>query len=254
MDLKIIEKTLYLDIGDLAPVNLEELVSNNVSLPPAIACESDGDQDIMGYDLLRGIDYKDDYDCYEKIKNHLGFSEDLHILNETGHYLISQLKEKADPITHELSDPIVEYIYTSIKMSTKARNVGTGTFYNELLCVLDELLFSDVDDMDSFYLNETEYKLTSVYYGQEEWMEKYDIQRFQFSQSESLEEGEIIILMCYINDYTALIDRIQDHIDDISGPKSLTCLKVSKISSKISTRLDKIKEHLSMLLTKFLSS
>jgi len=252
MDLKIIEKTLYLDIGDLAPINLDELILDPKA--PSLSCSSEEDEVHENYNLLREIDYKDDYGNYEKIKNHLGFSEDLHILNETGQYLLSQLKEKADPVSHELNDSIVEYIYTSIKMSVKARNVGTGTFYNELLCVLDELLFHDVEDMDTFVLNETEHKLTSIYYGQEEWMEKYTLQRFEFSTHASLEEGEVMILMCYINDYNTLIDRIHDHIDDISGAKSWISLKVSKITSKILSRLDKMKEYLSTLLANFLST
>jgi len=246
MDLNIIEKTLFLEIGELSPVNLNELCEH-LHLPSTSEDEIDYQSD---YNLLRDIDYKDDYDTYEKITNHIGFSEDLHILNEKGHYLISQLKEKADPVTHEFSDSIVENVYNSVKISIKARNVGTGTLFNELMCLLDELLFSDVeDDMEFFVLNDTEYKLTSIYYGQDEWMEKYTLQQFEFSKTPSLEEGEIMILMCYINDYTAFIDRIHDHMELFS-----TSFKLSKITSKILIRLDKVKDQLSSLLTTYLST
>jgi len=251
MDLQIIEKTLYLDIGNLPSlINLEELLAGSASDDDEKDEEPVGEklEEEEAYKLLRDVDYKNDYDSYEKIMCHIGFSEDLYVLNEKGQHIINQLKKKADPVTHELVDSLVETTYNSIRQTIRARNLGTGTFFNELMCVLDELMFSDVEDMDSFYLDDNEHKLTKIYYGQEEWTKPYSMQHFEFSKKTDFEEGEIMILMCYINDYLALLDRVNDYIEEM--PKqNTTCIKVSKTISKIFSRLEKIKDQLTMMLS-----
>ncbi len=251
MELPIIDKTLFLDIGDLLPFdNLEDLLSKGY--PDEEQKKTDDASEVdEDYKLLRDIDYKDDYDDYVKINCHLGFSEDLHVLNEKGQYIVNQLKYKVDPDTHATIDVKVETIYNSIRQSIRSRNLGTSTFFNELMCVLDELLFNDVEDMEVFYLNDNEHKLTKIYYGQEEWAEDYEIQHFEFSKNSTLEEGEIMFLLCFVNDYIALLERVIDYIERISDENTAS-LKVSKIALKILSRLEKAKDLLTTLLSNVL--
>lgn len=197
--------------------------------------------------------YKDDYEEYTILEKHLEFSESINILNNLGHYILLELKNKK--VEGGLfKDAIVELTYSIIGNIIKAKISGTCTLMNELMCLLDEMLFAEVENVSHFYIDDKKFPVTQIYYGQEQWLDIHEQQKFVFiSETSSLVEGEVMILLCFINDYMSLLDGIQEHIDS-RQTKYSTHLKASRISTKIYEKLDRLKEKYLSIINKSITN
>jgi len=194
-------KSIYIDVQDIETyenIDMESLLLEYVT-PVAVPSH-----DIVAFKL-----YKDDYDVYGQLEKHLSFSERLVFLNKRGHYLIDNIRK-----TKVSGNIVVETVVMAIRHIVKCKTLGSCTLMNELYCYLDEAMFHDIEDeIDTFYVDDDSYPITTVYYGQEAWLGDVEVQEFQFSCGENFEEGELMILACFFNDYITLLEKILDNTD-----------------------------------------
>jgi hypothetical protein len=187
--------------------------------------------------------YTDNYEEYTILEKHLEFSESIFNINTFGHYILSEIKDSK--MEYGLfKDNLVETTFSTITNIIKAKISGTCTLMNELMCFLDEMLFVEVENVSSFYIDDAEFAITQVYYGQAEWLDARDQQKFKFTKDKPIFiEGEIMILMCFVNDYLSILDKIQEHIDT-RHVKYSTHVKALKLITRIYEKIERLKDKL----------
>ena len=239
-----IEELLLAEIANLDDVTAKENEMKTVDVepttPPAPQTQLVDQVEIAQLAWV----YKDAYEAYNHIEKHQQFAETLYFLNKRGHYIIDELKRtKIDGFGNKI-DPLVDSVIYAIVSTVRARQIGTSTLMNELYFYLEEVLFHDAVSIEEFYIDEDAYPLTAIYYGQERWIVDIDTQPFSFVRHPKLEEGELMLLACYFNDYLALLERITDHIESTGAPRTESHKRLEYTMSRVSVLIDRVKQHL----------
>jgi hypothetical protein len=77
-------------------------------------------------------------------------------------------------------------------------------------------MFSESHNIDTFYVEETEYNLEALYYRQETWvgqLEWHEKEQYLFHTSKSLDLGECSHILLFLNRYLDVLHRIQEQMD-----------------------------------------
>ena len=122
--------------------------------------------------MLEEGDVMTEYEMYDKLQNHLQFSKELHYINTTGKYILSQLeinKNIKKNRIHYVFDGNMESLYNTIVDITNIKRFNKLRLYFCLQYYLDELLFSEVKTLNSFQVEDYEYPLCDVYFNQNGW-------------------------------------------------------------------------------------
>lgn len=247
---------MFLDIEDISPVpvNIEELLGLGLRDEAIDHDPLDNASHTSSSDTLSNSEtasqhalylYREqalkvssnEYFEYNTLEQHVHFSKSLHRINYMGHYIGSELKMKKAEM-----EPLVNLVQYTVNTTTRAKLIGTCTLFNELICYLDELLFADVEHLTHFYIEEDAYPITKVYYSQD-WIQDQEYSDFELEESCSLDEGEIMIIIVWINEYLSVIDSVSDYVDQ-SSTKYTTHMKLLVIIEKISERLEILKDRL----------
>jgi hypothetical protein len=252
---------MHLDLEDLDPVpdNIEDILilgkgENTLSSATPVCDE------VIEYEeyacLIRPVEetekhYVDNYEEYNIVEKHLGFSESMFNINKRGYHIIAEMKERKME-GGVFKGELVETAFICLNNVVKARVSGTCTLMNELMCLLDEVLFMEVESLMHFYIGESEYTLAKVYYGQDDWMEEVKEQTFRFDIGTCLSEGEIMIILCFVNNYMHLLDRVQDYVDG-SDVKSSIHTKITHMTNRIYEKLDRLKEKFLVIIGESIS-
>ena len=130
-----------------------------------------------------------EYSIYCKIEEHMDISVNLHYLNRQTQCIIASLS------THKPLFAKSNGIYIALK------DVVNMSCFSSLINALDEVLFNDCGCLDTFWVQDKEYKLESLYYKQESWANDVsirDVQAVQFNEDTilSFDEGLFIIIIC----------------------------------------------------------
>lgn len=191
-------------------------------------------------------DFLGEYEEYEKLEKHIEISYDIFKLESEGKHIMNEIKTKKGIPEGSFQ----ESIYTTIKGLMRAKLLGTGTLINELINLLDALLFSEIENMTHFYIDDGEYRLVDVYYGQELWItENFIQQQFELDgESKDFEEGEIMLVLCYINNYEKLLEYIVEHAENANVSPFLVRRLIS-ITTQIQESYSKLKQTLTMKLS-----
>ncbi len=200
-------------------------------------------------------DYKDTYNAYSQVEKHIGFAESLYFLNKRGHYLLDEIRRTkfvtpdsprpgsgGEASTSEQLDVLVDSVTYAIVSTVRARMMGTSTLMNELYCYLEEVMFQDVGDSDieEFFILDDSYPLTAMYYSQETWVVDHGIQQFSFARDRKFEEGELMMIVCFFNDYISLLDKIAEYLD---GGKTEVHRRLEYTVGRISGIIERVKGH-----------
>jgi hypothetical protein len=80
---------------------------------------------------------------------------------------------------------------------------------------LDELMYSEVKNINKFYIEDNEYNISKLYFGQEEWIIDIYVQKFTFYSEKDLNINEAMYLMCYLKEYDNCLLEIEEFIKPI---------------------------------------
>lgn len=196
-----------------------------------------------------------EYDLYSKVETHMRMSISLYIVNRQGQDILKELEIKK--VNHKRKtnqsrrllylDDDINTIYTYLHAIINFNRINHD-LYAELLNVLDEELFNECGELESFYVKEDEYKLESMYYKQESWVNEIEWeipQIFNFMNGEKLDTCECTHLLMYCQKYSTILDEIVSCFDNVQIDEI-----VEKMHEKLKTAIAKLQ----CLLCNFFSS
>lgn len=188
---------------------------------PIDECEDDVNSDIVC----------GEYELYSKIETHMSFSASLYILNRQGVAILKELD--ANKVTRKDQKVVVNVsgkVYTELHQCINSNRI-VSDLYTNLISHLDDVLFEECGELETFYVKEEEYTLESLYYKQGSWVDEiewHEQQRFSFNKSVDIDEGECMYLLMFLNKYLSLLSKIKKEYDH---QKLHTCLE--KIECKL---------------------
>lgn len=160
----------------------------------------------------------DEYSEYTKIENHLEFSKNLFLIDKKGKHILFQIEskklERKKRTGGFLFKADVDKVYTNL---TNILNVKkyTPRLYYTLQFYLDELLFNEVPNCNKFYIEDSEYELTKVYFDQLTWITNQDIQEYHLDIGTDININEAMCLVCFLREFEDLLFSIQEYVSDI---------------------------------------
>jgi hypothetical protein len=98
-------------------------------------------------------------------------------------------------------------------------------------------MFAESHHMETFYVDETEYTLESMYYKQETWVSQLDWhnkEHYHFTKNIGLDLGECSHILMFLNNYQDVLGKIKEYMERHERVK----MHVDKIEIKISGTRD----------------
>lgn len=158
------------------------------------------------------IDEHCEYEIYTKIETHMSISASLYILNRQACDILKDLDtKKVIKKEQKVYASDVGRIYLEL-LPCVNNNRMVCDMYTNLISLLDDVLFEECGEMDTFYVKEDEYTLESLYYKQGSWVTEIEWnapQVFEFTKSHQLDEGECMYMLMFLNKYLSLLDKIE---------------------------------------------
>lgn len=204
-------------------IKLESLNSNVIEelLKSKDIIEEDKEDSVSSYS---DSSVDSEYDTYSKVETHMGTSMSLYMLNRQGQDIIKELEQKKLKVKHESCneskrknaklnssyDTDTWYVYQNL-ISIINFNRMTIDLYVDLLNYLDEELFNECKNIESFYVKEDVYNLENLYYKQETWVHEIEwdeLQVFTFFEGGKIDEGECVHLLMFCQKYMKLLAEI----------------------------------------------
>jgi hypothetical protein len=209
------------------------------------------DSDVEEGDVDRGDVEEGDvicgeYDLYSKIETHMSFSASLYILNRQGVAILKELDaKKVNRNDQKVVNNVAGRIYTELLQCINMNRIITD-LYTNLISHLDDVLFNECGELDTFYVKEEEYTLESLYYKQGSWVDEiewHEPQVFLFSKSDDIDEGECMYLLMFLNKYLSLLSKIEKEYDH---HKLHSCLE--KVCCKLTTAHNTLTDELASFM------
>jgi hypothetical protein len=209
--------------------NLDDIMRNEII---TLSCIEEVNLDINNHDELceDTNEYESssedcEYDLYSKIETHMSISASLYILNRQGIDILKNIEK--NKLIKSITNTSVQRVYNEIECFIN-QNRLSNDLYTNLISNLDDVMFVECGELESFYVKEDEYKLESLYYKQGSWVDEIDWeqqQQFSFSKSVIFDEGDCMYLLMYVNKYLKLLSRINNDFDNIKLNNSVNKLK-----------------------------
>lgn len=158
----------------------------------------------------------DQYSDYEKVESHLEMSKTLFFIDKKGQHILSELQEKK--VNNKKKKTFTEEvgrIYTTLIDVLNVKKL-TPRLFCDLLHVLDELVFKEVAEYEHFYIEDEQYELTKIYFGQSTWICDQDIQHYKFMEFTYIDVNEAMYLTCYLREYENFLLTIEEYITDLN--------------------------------------
>lgn len=155
------------------------------------------------------------YTEYEIIQKHMYFSRKLYEINALGKHLIEEIDSKkcfrgprgGCKILHEPTQHIRDSISNIVKPYVLYNNI-----YSSLVFFLDELLFLQVQNINSFQIDDDIYPLSFMYFNQDEWIKDWCLQEFTIDECPIMTEFDSLMLIIFIETYEEFAIEIMDYI------------------------------------------
>ena len=152
---------------------------------------------------------------YDNLEKHIQFSIKLYTLNQNGRNILAEFaKNKATRIKRtgepEYNSEIVQ-IVQALQDTLNYRKFCFRLFFN-LQYYLDELLFTEVSSLKSFFIEDNEYELAKLYFDYN-WLEnRCDIKEYKFYKDPDISIDEAMYLVCYLKEYDSVLLEIESYI------------------------------------------
>lgn len=192
----------------------------------------------------------DEYAIYSRIEEHMAISLSLFQVNRQGQSIVKELcvnKLKMSPssinnlkIKKTLNNSVTIKLYQNLTEIVNFNRTNTD-IYTDLINSLDDAMFDESQCIDSFYVDDTEYKLEALYYRQETWIEKmewYEQDQYKFDESDVLDLGECSHILLFLNRYRDALTAIHHSMNAYEK----VIMYVDKLSKKIVGMIDNMYE------------
>jgi len=192
----------------------------------------------------------DEYAIYSMIEDHMNISFLLYQVNKEGQEILREIGTKKLKLTPTavLSSKLKRPTFSCTSLATMISlfhnltdiinfNRTIADVYTELLSMLDDAMFAESHHMETFYVDETEFTLESMYYKQETWvseLEWHSKAQYTFTKHIGLDLGECSHILMFLNNYQGVLDKIKENMDR----HERVMLQVEKIGVKISATRD----------------
>lgn len=180
----------------------------------------------------------DEYAEYTKLEQHLSLSRALFELDAKGRHIAKEFQDKKSTGvrkrtgTHVFKDNIF-IVYNNLVNCLGMKRLR---LYFCLQYFLDELMYYEIKNTESFYIEDETYPISKVYFGQQDWILDAQLQEFQFYEDKSININEAMYLVCYLKEYDSLLLDIEEYTNPFKGNKS-----VSRIRSKLRETIHRIR-------------
>jgi hypothetical protein len=185
----------------------------------------------------------DTYAEYEKINKHIDLSKEMHFLNMKGKCIVSKL-ENTKQIRKKKSGNFVIYqdvdnIYNIIVDLTNIKRFNTFRLFFCVQYYLDELLFKEINTLESFEIEDDTFKLSDMYFNQSTLfpLNEYDIEIIPFDEKEkNFNVEEAIFLRDFFKEHQSFIKKVNLHIDSIQDIDTIK-LNLKKVFNRINQKI-----------------
>ena len=172
---------------------------------------------------------------YSKIEQHMIFSKTLHQLKGKGKNILKEFDEKKfDRQTKKRKNVFIGN--TSIIYSNIANIIAKSKYSLQLgmslQFYLDELMFNEIKNIQTFVIEDQDYDLTKLYYHPTEWIQDNDLQIFNFYAETDININESMYLVCYLKEYENFLLEIEDYLKNFKDKYSIK-KKLLKLINRI---------------------
>lgn len=176
-----------------------------------------------------------DYNEYEKIEQHMFYARRLNAINSTGKRILQQMDEKKRMPGRK---KLLEYVFAISQMieTIVKPHVLCNNLYSSLIFYMDELLFFEVRNLNSFVVEDDNYPLSYIYFNTSDWNES-EQQEFHLDQGVYINEMEAMLMNCFVDEYEEFVLSLEGDI--IRLGESASDQKLMKKILRIITRLKK---------------
>jgi hypothetical protein len=161
---------------------------------------------------------------YSKIENHIMLSKSIYELDMKGRHIINEFNLKKSIGKKRngsfIFNESMTIIYNNLIHCLSLKRLK---MYFCLQYFLDEVMYHEVTKTNKFYIEDSEYNISQIYFGQDDWIYDVMIQHFQFDEKkvqdttdENISAGlnihEAMYLICYLKDFDHCLLHIEDYI------------------------------------------
>lgn len=155
---------------------------------------------------------------YSKIENHIMLSKSIYELDMKGRHIINEFNLKKSIGKKRNGSYIfnesMTIIYNNLIHCLSLKRLK---MYFCLQYFLDEVMYHEVTKSNKFYIEDNEYNISQIYFGQDDWIYDVMIQHFHFdankdADSTGLNIHEAMYLICYLKDFDHCLLHIEDYI------------------------------------------
>lgn len=150
------------------------------------------------------------YSEYEKIEQHIDYSERLYFINCQGKHILNEIEKKKNINGKKKLLWNVGYIYNTIENIVKKKALCNNS-YTSLIHYLDELLFLEVKTYNKFVIEDDSFPLSYVYFNQHEWIKVFH-QNFILDSIPFITILDAMLINCFVDDYEELILELEDSL------------------------------------------
>lgn len=168
-------------------------------------------------EVTENYNESNEYEIYTKIETHMSISASLYILNRQGTNILKDFynKKLSSKDNKDITCPL-DKIYLELVHCVNTNRI-ISDLYTNLISHLDNVLFDECGDLDTFFVKEEEYSLESLYYKQGSWVNELEWNEphvFEFSKSNDLDEGECMYLLVFFEKYMSLLSKVEEEFNN----------------------------------------
>ena len=169
---------------------------------------------------------------YNSLEKHIQFSTKLYTLNQKGRHILSQFYKNKPTRIKRSGEPeynqTISLIVQALQDTLNYRKFCFRLFFN-LQYYLDELMFKEILNLKTFYIEDNEYELTKLYFDYTWLEERCDIKKYDFYKDPDINIDEAMYLVCFLKEYDAVLLEIEEYI---SGMSTKMIKKIPKIINR----------------------
>lgn len=151
-----------------------------------------------------------DYDEYNQIEKHIYYAKQLYIINKIGKHILHEIERKKNINGRKKLLANVYNVYHKLDTIIKPKVLCNNVF-SSLMYYLDELLFLEVKNLNTFVIEDDTYPLSYLYFNCDDWVTE-EIQEFNLDSSFVLNYSEAMLISCYLDTYEGFIMTLESDI------------------------------------------
>lgn len=190
------------------------------------------------------------YTEYEIVQKHMYFSKKLYEINAFGKHLMEEIETRKSfrgprggcKLLHEPTHSIHDLMGNILKPRVLCNNI-----YSSLLYFLDELLFSQVQNINVFHIDDDVFPLSFIYFNQDEWIRNWSLQKFVIDDGYMLSEFDSLMLMMFMDHYEEFTIEMLHYLAHIES----SCVD-KRLRKKLVRLVTRLKQRVGTVMSKTL--